>query len=55
MKDIPKNGISIHSDIQTLLKSIVLSPNAKSYFCDTFKDIVGYYGIDPKIVRKSEI
>lgn len=55
MKTVPKNGIPIHIDIHTLLKRIVMSPNAKSYFSDSFQDLIGFYGIDPTIVHKSEI
>lgn len=56
MKDIPKKGISIKNiDLQTLLKSIVVSPNIKQFHYDPFRDIVDYYGINPDIVSKSEI
>ena len=55
MKDIPKNGILLENNLQTLLKTIVISPNAKNYFYDPFRDIIEYYGINPNIVRTSEI
>ena len=55
MKDIPKKGISLENNLQTLLKTIVISPNAKDYFYDPFQDFIEYYGINPDIVRPSEI
>ena len=55
MKDIPKKGISLKNNLQTLLKTIVISPNAKGYFHDPFQDLIEYYGINPDIVSPSEI
>ncbi len=55
MKDIPKKGISLENDLQALLKTIVFSPNVKDYFYDPFQDLIKYYGINPDIVRPSEI
>jgi hypothetical protein len=55
MKDIPKKGISLENNLQTLLKTIVISPNAKDYFFDPFQDLIEYYGINPDIVRTSDI
>ena len=55
MKDIPKKGIPLDNNLQTSLKTIVISPNAKDYFYDPFQDLIEYYGINPDIVRPSEI
>lgn len=55
MEDIPKKGIHLNIDLQTLLKRIVVSPNVKDYFYDPFRDIVKYFGINPNIVSQSII
>ena len=54
MKDIPK-GCRIKINLQTLLKRIVISPNTKGYFYEAFRDLMKYYNINPKIVRRSKI
>ena len=54
MKDIPK-GISIKVNLQTLLKAIVISPNANEYFREPFRKLIKNYNIDPAIVRRSVI
>ena len=54
MKDIPK-GISIKINLQTLLKRIVISPNANEYFYKPLINLIENYNIDPAIVRPSAI
>ena len=54
MKDIPK-GISIKINLQTLLKMIVISPNANEYFHEPFRKLIENHNIDPAIVYRSEI
>lgn len=48
-------GISIKINLKTLIKAIVVSPNAKDYFYDPLRNLIGSYGINPDIVRPSEI
>ena len=54
MKDIPK-GISVKINLQTLLKAIVISPNANEYFYKPLINLIKNYNIDPSIVRPSAI
>ena len=54
MKDIPK-GISIKINLQTLLKMIVISPNANEYFHEPFRKLIENHNIDPAIAYRSEI
>lgn len=54
MKNIPK-GIPIKINLQTLLKTIVISPNAKKYFREPFTKLIENYDINPSIVRRSDI
>ena len=54
MKDIPK-GISVKINLQTLLKAIVISPNANEYFHEPFRKLIKNHNIDPVIVRRSAI
>ena len=54
MKDIPK-GIPIKINLQTLLKAIVISPNANEYFHEPFRKLIENHNIDPKIVYHSAI
>lgn len=54
MKDIPK-GISIKINLQTLLKKIVISPNANEYFHKPFRKLIKSHNIDPTIVFPSDI
>ena len=54
MKDIP-NAMLLNFNIQTLLKTVVISPNAKDYFLKPFLNLIEHYGISPDIVRPSDI
>ena len=54
MKDIPK-GISVKINLQTLLKAILISPNANEYFYKPLIKLIKNYDIDPSIVRRSAI
>ena len=54
MKDIPK-GISVKINLQTLLKAIVISPNANGYFYKPLINLIKNYNIDPVIVYRSAI
>ena len=54
MKGIPK-GISIKINLQTLLKSIVISPNVNKYFRKPFRKLIKNHNIDPAIVHDSDI
>ena len=54
MKSIPK-GIPIKVNLQTLLKAIVISPNANKYFQEPFRKLIKSYNIDPSIVQHSAI
>ena len=54
MKNIPK-GISIKINLQTLLKMIVISPNANEYFHKPFRKLIENHNIDPAIVSPSAI
>ena len=54
MQDIPK-GISIKINLQTLLKAIVISPNANEYFYKPFTNLIENHNIDPAIVYHSAI
>ncbi len=48
-------GIPIKIDLQTLIKRIVLSPNAKGYFDKALRKFVEDNNIDPKLVHSSEV
>ena len=54
MQNIPK-GISIKINLQTLLKSIVISPNVNEYFREPFTKLIKNHNIDPAIVYRSAI
>jgi len=54
MKDIPK-GISVKINLQTLLKAIVISPNANEYFYKPLINLIKNYNIDPSIVCRSAV
>ena len=54
MKDMPK-GISIKINLQTLLKAIVISPNANNFFYEPFRNLIENYNINPAIVYSSAI
>ena len=55
MAKIPKGGIPIKINLQTLLKSIVISPNANEYFYKPFINLIENYNIDRAIVYSSAI
>ncbi len=54
MEGIPE-GISIKINIKTLIKRIVISPNAKDYFHKSLERLVEDKNINPAIIRRSEI
>ena len=53
-QNIPK-GISIKINLQTLLKSIVISPNVNEYFREPFTKLIENHNINPDIVHRSAI
>lgn len=55
MAKIPKGGIPIKINLQTLFKTIVISPNANEYFHRPFIKLIETYNIDPAIVYHSAI
>ena len=54
MAAIPQ-GIPIKINLQTLLKAIVISPNANKYFHEPFRRLIENHNIDPAIVFPSAI
>ncbi len=55
MAKIPKRGIPIQINLQTLLKMIVISPNANRYFHEPFTKLIKNHNIDPARVYRSAI
>lgn len=55
MAKIPKRGIPIKINLQTLLKMIVISPRANEYFHKPFIKLIENHNIDPAIVYRSAI
>ncbi len=54
IKEIEK-GVSVETNLQILLKRIVVSPNFNRYFYQTFEKLLECYNIDPRIISFSEI
>ena len=54
MKGVPK-GIEIQTDLDKLLKKVVIPPNANEYFIEPLKKLMENNNLDPGIVKLSKI
>ncbi len=53
--EVPNAGENVELDIVSMIDSIILSPYVDDWFIPAFKDLIQKYGLNPDIVKKSEI
>ena len=55
MSNIPTEGIPVKTTLKTLIKKIIISPNAYNFFLDTLNKLLEKYNMNPGIVKKTAI
>lgn len=53
--DFVKHGIDIKVDLDRLIESIIISPNADKWFFDLVQSVVDKYGLDKRLVKPSSL